>query len=75
MSVLTIRLADDQHERLKTLAAARGIRLNKLFEEFSTKAIAEFDTESRFRIRASRGDKALGLKILDELDERHRKAS
>lgn len=75
MSVLTIRLADDQHERLKTLAAARGISLNKLFEEFSTKAIAEFDTENRFRIRASRGDKALGLKILDELDERHREAS
>jgi predicted transcriptional regulator len=72
MSVLTIRLADDQHERLKTLAAARGISLNKLFEEFSTKAIAEFDTENRFRIRASRGDKAAGLRILDELDERHR---
>ena len=75
MSVLTIRLADDQHERLKTLAAARGISLNKLFAEFSTKAIAEFDTENRFRIRASRGDKALGLKILDELDERHREVS
>ncbi len=75
MSVLTIRLADDQHERLKTLAAARGISLNKLFEEFSTKAIVEFDTENRFPIRASRGDKALGLKTLDELDERHGKAS
>lgn len=75
MSVLTILLADDQHERLKTLAAARGISLNKLFEEFSTKAIAEFNTENRFHIRTSRGDKAMGLKILDELDERHKTAS
>jgi predicted transcriptional regulator len=69
MRAVTIRLADDQHERLKTLAAARGISLNKLFEEFATKAVAEFDTENRFKIRASRGDMALGLKILDE---RHR---
>ncbi len=66
---------DDQHERPKTLAAARGISLNKLFEEFSTKAIAEFNTENRFRIRAGRGEKTLGLKILDELDKRHSKAS
>ena len=64
MSTLTIRLPDDQHERLKTLAAQRGFSLNKLFEEFSTKAIAEFDTENRFRLRAARGDKARGLEIL-----------
>ena len=55
MRVLTIRLPDDQPERLKTLAAQRGSSLNKLFEEFSTKAIAEFDTENRFRVRAARG--------------------
>lgn len=68
MSTLTIRLPDDQHERLRTLASQRGVSLNKLFEEFSTKAIAEFDTESRFRIRAARGNKAKGLAILDDLD-------
>ena len=44
MGTLTIRLPDEQHERLKTLAARRGVSLNKLFEEFSTKAISEFDT-------------------------------
>jgi predicted transcriptional regulator len=74
MSVLTIRLPDDQHERLKSLASLRGVSLNKLFEEFSTKAIAEFDTENRFRLRAARGDRALGLKILDRLDRAHKKA-
>jgi plasmid stability protein len=71
MSTLTIRLPDDQHERLRVLAAQRGVSLNKLFEEFSTKALSEFDTENRFRIRAARGDKARGLEILDELDRKH----
>ena len=70
MAPLTIRLPDDQHERLKSLAAQRGVSLNKLFEEFSTKAISQFDTETRFRLRASRGDKKRGLEILDGLDSK-----
>ncbi len=68
MRTLTIRLSDDQHERLKTLAAKRGLSLNKLFEEFSTNAIAEFDTEKRFRLRAALGDKARGVEILDGVE-------
>jgi plasmid stability protein len=68
MKELTIRLPDDQHERLRTLAAHRGISLNKLFEDFSTRAIAEFDSESRFRMLAAKGDPARGLAILDQLD-------
>ena len=71
MSTLTIRLPDNQHERLKTLASERGVSLNKLFEEFSTKALAEFDTENRFRIRAAHGSSKRGLEILDLLDKRH----
>ena len=71
MMRLTIRLPDNQHERLKTLASERDVSLNKLFEEFSTKALAEFDTENRFRMRAARGSKQRGLEILDLLDERH----
>ncbi len=72
MSTLTIRLPDDQHDRLKTLAAQRGLSLKKLFEEFSVKAIAEFDTETRFQVRASRGDRKKGLAILDGLDRKHK---
>jgi hypothetical protein len=71
MSTLTIRLPDDQHERLKALASSRGTSLNKLFEEFSTKALAEFDAETRFRLRAGRGDPKRGLEILEELDRLH----
>jgi plasmid stability protein len=69
MSTLTIRLQNEQHDRLKALAAKRGISMNKLFEEFSTKALAEFDIETRFRIRAARGSRERGLAILDVLDE------
>jgi hypothetical protein len=73
MPKLTIRLPDDQHDHLKTLAAQRGLSLNKLFEEFSTKAIAEFDTENHFSVRAARGDKARGLEILAVLDRKYAK--
>lgn len=68
MSVLTIRLPEDQHERLRALAAHRGVSLNKLFEEFAARALAEFDTETRFRAHAARGDAAEGLRLLEKLN-------
>ncbi|MEL7027836.1 MAG: toxin-antitoxin system HicB family antitoxin [Pseudomonadota bacterium] len=71
MSTLTIRLPDDVHARLKTLATRRGISVNKLFEEFSTRALAEFDTEVRFRARAASGDPEAGLAVLDKLDRHY----
>jgi len=66
---MTIRMADDKHNRLKLLAQYRHISINKLIEEFSTQALAEFDSETRFRTFAKMGDINKGLKILDELDE------
>lgn len=68
MSVLTIRLPDDKHERLKALAKTRGISVNKLMEELSTIAIAEFDAETRFRAMVAQGDPEQGIAILDKLD-------
>lgn len=68
MTTLTIRLPDDQHERLKALAAHRGVSVNKLMEEFSARAIAEFDVETRFRARAAAGDPERGLELLRKLD-------
>jgi len=67
MCVLTIRLPQDVHERLRALAAQRGISLNKLFEEFATRALAEFDLETRFRVPAAQGEATAGLKLLDRL--------
>lgn len=68
MATLTIRLPDDKHYRLKELAQARGISVNKLIEELSTIALAEFDAESRFRAMAVKGNPEAGLKILEKLD-------
>ena len=68
MAVMTIRLPDSRHDRLKRLAAHRGISLNKRIEELSVRCLAEHATEWRFRARAARGDRGEGLRILDELD-------
>lgn len=69
MGTLTIRVPDDTHERLKQLARARGVSVNKLIEEMSTAALVEFDAEARFRIRAARGNAGAGVRVLDRLGE------
>ena len=69
MGTLTIRVPDGTHERLRRLAEARGVSVNKLIEELSTAALAEFDAETRFRIRAGRGSAREGLCLLDKLDQ------
>jgi predicted transcriptional regulator len=68
MATLTIRIPDEKHGRLKQLAEARGISVNKLIEELSTIALTEFDTQNRFQVMAARGDRQVGLKLLDKLD-------
>ena len=68
MATLTIRIPDDKHQRLKDLAKYRHISVNKLVDELSTQAIAEFDSEVRFRALASRGNIQEGLATLDKLD-------
>ena len=70
MGTLTLRLPNERHERLKILAARRGVSLNSLFEELSIRALAEFEVETRFRARAANGDPQAGLALLDRL-ERH----
>ncbi|AKG20354.1 toxin-antitoxin system HicB family antitoxin [Calothrix sp. 336/3] len=69
MGTLTIRLPDDKHTRLKELAQSRGISINKLIEELSTIALAEFDTHTRFKVMAATGNREEGLKILAKLDD------
>ena len=69
MATLTIRIPDDKHNRLKALAQHRQISINKLVEELSTQALAEFDSEVRFRALAAKGNKTKGLKLLNKLDK------
>ena len=68
MATLTIRLPDDKHNRLKAMAKHRHVSVNKLIEELSTQALAEFDSETRFRALAATGDIQRGLELLDKLD-------
>jgi hypothetical protein len=66
MSALTLRLPDDKHARLKSLARRRGTSVNRLMEEMATVMIAEADAETRFALRASRGQgqETRGLALL-----------
>src|SRR5947208_2806964 len=52
MATMTIRLPGSKHKGLKKLAP--GLSLNKLYEEWSTMALAEFDAECQFRIALQR---------------------
>lgn len=69
MSTLTIRLSDDTAQRLKELAASRGVSLNKLMEELVTTALAAHDAEIRFQAIAAGADRQKALDILARLDE------
>lgn len=55
MTALTVRLPEEKHRRLKALARSRGTPLNRLIDEMTTLMLAEFDAETRFRVRAERG--------------------
>ena len=68
MAALTVRLADDKHQRLKALAKSRGTPLNRLIDEMTTLMLAEFDAETRFRVRAARGEgnEARALALLNK---------
>ncbi|MCW5622879.1 MAG: toxin-antitoxin system HicB family antitoxin [Burkholderiales bacterium] len=69
MSTLTIRLPDDKHERLKALAEARKISVNKLIDELATVALANYDARLRFEARARRGSARKALAVLDALGD------
>jgi len=68
MSTLTIRIPETKHNRLRRLAASRGVSLNKLIDEFATVALAQYDAETRFQALAAKGSVKRGLKLLDKLD-------
>ena len=69
MSTLTIRMPESKHSRLRGLAEARGVSVNRLIDELATVALTEFDTETRFRALAARGSKKTGIALLDKLDK------
>jgi predicted transcriptional regulator len=70
MATLTIRLSDEKHARLRHLAERRKISVNKLIDELSTVALAEFDAETRFRARAALGSPENALRLIEDLEQR-----
>jgi len=69
MSTITLRMPDSKHDRLKRYAKEQGVSLNKLFDEFATVALAQFDAKTRFTLMATKGDVKQGIVLLDKLDE------
>ncbi len=68
MSVVTLRIPDDKHARLKELAESRHVSVNRLFDELATVALAQHDLAAQFRAAAAAGDLQRGLQLLDKLD-------
>jgi hypothetical protein len=68
VSTLTIRLADDKHQRLKALARSNAVSVNKLMDELATIALANYDARVCFETRAARGNPKRALAQLDTLD-------
>ena len=68
MATMTIRLPDEKHERLQQLAASQGVSLNRLVDDLSSVALAQYDAEVRFHVLAGKGDATQGLRLLDKLD-------
>ncbi|OQW88642.1 MAG: hypothetical protein BWK72_06570 [Rhodoferax ferrireducens] len=68
MTALTLRLPDHKHARLKAMAEQRGISLARMLDELTTQALVEFDTETRFMVRASRGAQRTerGIELLNK---------
>ena len=68
MTTLTIRIPEDKHERLKALARARKMSVNKLIDELATVALANHDAFVRFQALGREGDPERALELLERLD-------
>lgn len=68
MSALIVRLPEEKRTRLKLLAKARNVSVTKLIEEMATILLADFDAETRYALRSSRGQARVerGLALLDK---------
>ena len=68
MSVVTLRIPDEKHSRLKQLASSRSTSVNRLLDELATIALVQHDLAVQYEALAKEGDPAVGLAMLDRLD-------
>ncbi len=69
MGSLYLRIPDEKHQRLKELAKSKNISVNKLIEELTTIALTEYDIETRFKLRASKGSTEQALEVLEKIKQ------
>ncbi|TVS12448.1 MAG: toxin-antitoxin system HicB family antitoxin [Wenzhouxiangella sp.] len=50
-------MPDEKYERLKELARQRQTSVNRLFDDMATALLADADAQTRFALRAARGEK------------------
>jgi hypothetical protein len=67
--VLTLRIPQDKHERLRQVAQRRNISLNRLVDEVTTQLLVEEDAYTRWQARRARGSRERGLELLAKLDQ------
>lgn len=68
MATMTIRMSDAKRKRLQKLAESQGVSVNQLVDQLSSMALRQFDSETRFRALAKKGDVTEGLALVDKLD-------
>jgi hypothetical protein len=75
METINLHLSDDTYRKIKEFAISKNMTINKLFEEFSNIALAEYDAEIKFKARVAKASKKRGLEILDKLDRHFQEKS
>lgn len=68
MSVVTLRIPDAKHERLRQLASSRNVSVNRLLDELATIALTQHDMMVQYEAAKAAGKPARGLELLDKLD-------
>jgi hypothetical protein len=46
MSTIMVRIPAGKHERLRSMAKARGMSISRLMDELATLALTQYDTET-----------------------------
>lgn len=57
MSTLTIRIPEQKHERIKRIAQAKNISINKLVDEWATLAIDAQDLYTQYQAQKARASR------------------
>jgi hypothetical protein len=69
LAALTNRLPREKLDRLRDMAKARSVSVNKLIDGLATVALANHDAHARYEVRSARGHSRVALEQLSRLDQ------